>query len=319
MSGFSTANTQHLIRSNLWSSQLKKIFEHDLMGTRFVKMLEGFPDGDTFNIPSIGQAEAYDYAEGQAIQYSAMDTGNFTFAINKYKASGTYITNKMKQDSFYTNMLMSEFVPGQARAIAVAMEKDILSAGPNGQTVTNSNTINGAKHRFVASGTNQTMDLKDFARAKYALQRAAVPMTNLVAIVHPSVEYTLSTLTNLTNVSNNPKWEGIITSGLTSSDMRFLVNIYGFDVYTSEYLKQNTASETIDSVTADLGVNNLFFSATPEAMPVMLGVRQAPVVESEYNKDLQREEYVTTARWGTALYRPEGLVTVLTDIDQVYA
>lgn len=73
MSGFTTNTNQHLIRSNLWSSQLKDIFEAGLLGTRYAHILTDFPDGDTFNIPSIGQAEAYDYAEGQAVQYQAMD------------------------------------------------------------------------------------------------------------------------------------------------------------------------------------------------------------------------------------------------------
>jgi hypothetical protein len=41
--------------------------------------------------------------------------------------------------------------------------------------------------------------------------------------------------------------------------------------------------------------------------------RQMPEVDSEYNKDEQREEYVTTARYGVKLYRPEGLVVCLSD------
>lgn len=319
MSGFSTNTNQHLIRSNLWSSQFKDIFEHELIGTKYVKMLNEFPDGDTFNIPSIGQAEAYDFEEGQALQYRAMDTGNYTFTINKYKAAATYISNKYKQDSFYTNALVSSFVPKNARAIAVAMETDILAAGPNGQTSGNTNTINGAYHRFIGSGTNETIAIEDFAKASYALQMSAVPMTQLTAIVHPSVAYKLGTLTNLVNVSNNPRWEGIVNTGYMSSDMTFVANVMGFDVYTSQYLKTNTASETIGGLTAAAGVNNLFFSAAPEALPIMMGVRQAPTVESKYNMDLQREEYATVARWGTALYRPEAQVVVVTDTDQVYA
>ena len=38
-----------------------------------------------------------------------------------------------------------------------------------------------------------------------------------------------------------------------------------------------------------------------------------PNVDSEYNKDFQRDEYVTTARYGVKLFRPENLVTVLSD------
>jgi hypothetical protein len=317
MSGFSTNTNNHLIRSNIWSSQLKDVNEDELMGLKYVNMLTDFPDGDTFNIPSIGQAEVYDYAEGQSIQYTAMDTGNYTFSISDYKASGTYITNKMKQDSFYMNQLVSSFVPKQARAIMKQMEIDLLKVGPEGQTSADTNTINGAYHRWVGSGSSETISVTDFAKARYSLQKANVPLTNLVAIVDPSVGFTLSTLTSLVDMSANPRWEGIVTSGI-STGMKFIRNVYGFDVYESNNLKVNTASETIDGVTAAAGVSNLFFSAASDMLPFVGAVRQSPTVESEYKKDLQREEYVTVARYGFGLYRPENLVVVLTDTDQVF-
>ena len=316
MSGFSVSSNDHLIRSNLWSSQLKEVFEAELMGTKYVDFITDFPDGETLNIPSLGQHEVLDYTEGQAIRYTAMDTGNFTFTIDQYKSAATYITNKMKQDSFYMSRLVSSFVPKANRALSAVMETKILDVGPTAQTAADVNAINGADHRWVGSGTNETMAPQDFAKALYALQKANVPLTNLVAIVDPSVEYAFNTMTNLVNVSNNPRWEGIIDSGI-SSGMRFIKNIYGFDVYTSQYLKVNAASETVDSVTAAAGVNNLFFSAAPEALPIVGLIRQAPKVDSEYNKDLQRDEYVTTCRYGFKLYRPENMVVVLTDTDQV--
>jgi HK97 family phage major capsid protein len=311
MAGFTASNNEHLIRSNLWSSQIKEVLEDELIGTKYVDMIADFPDGDTVNIPSIGQAETYDYEEGQAVRYTAMDTGNFTFSITDYKASATYITNRMKQDSMYMSRLVSSFVPKQSRAISVAMEADIMAVGNAGQTASNLNVINNAWHRWVATGTNDTITVNDFARAKYALQVANVPMTNLVAVVDPSVEYTLSTISNLTNVSNNPKWEGIVRDGM-STGMRFVMNIYGFDVYMSNYLPSGI-SETINSNSVTNGVANYFFSATPDVLPFVGSVRQPPKVDSEYNKDLQREEYVTTCRYGFKLFRPENLVTVITD------
>lgn len=267
------------------------------------------------NIPSIGQMDTYDYEEGQAIRYTAIDTGNFTFRISDYVASATYITNKMKQDSFYTARLESAFVPKQARAIAERMEQGALAIGPDGQTASNLNTINGGDHRFIGSGTGEAMAPQDFARAKYALRKANVPMTNLVAIVDPSVEYTLSTLTNLVNVSYNPQWEGIVRDGM-STGMQFKMNIYGFDVYVSDWLK-TAVNETIDGLTTASGVANLFFSTAGDANPFIGAMRQPPKVDSDYNKDFQRDEYVTTARWGFGFYRPEALVTVLTDTDVV--
>lgn len=316
MAGFSAASDDHLIRSNLWSSDLKEVLEAELMGTKYVKMITDFPDGDTFNIPSIGQAEVFDYTENAGIKYAAMDTGNFTFTVNKYKQSGVWITEKMKQDSYVMGELIASFVPKQRRAIMAAMEADILAIGPDGQTASDLNVINGANHRFVGGGTSESLTVSDFARAKYALQKANVPMTDLVAIVDPSVEFTLSTMTNLVNVSNNPRWEGIVRDGY-STGMKFINNIYGFDVYVSQFLKVNAASETINSVTAAAGVNNLFFSATADVLPFVGLIRQPPKVDSKYNMDFQREEYATTCRYGFKLFRPENLVVVVTDTDVV--
>lgn len=276
-----------------------------------------FPDGDTINIPSIGQAEVQDYVEDQQVRYTAMDTGNFTFSIDQYKSSATYITNRMKQDSMYMDRLIASFVPKQNRAIMKAMEAKILSVGPDGQTASDTNTINGAYHRYVAGGTGNVISVTDFAKALYALKKANVPTTNLVAVVDPSVEYTINTITNITNVSNNPQWEGIVASGI-SSGMRFLKNIYGFDVYVSQNLKTGI-SETVNSVSVTNGAANLFFSAASDVLPIVGLLRQPPKVDSEYNKDRQREEYVTTCRYGFKLYRPENMVTVISDTSKVYS
>lgn len=315
MAGFATNTDEHLIRSNIWSTQIKETLEDELFAMKYVDMITDFPDGDTVNIPSIGQAEVKDYAEGQAISYTAMDTGNFTFTISEYKSSATFIYDKMKQDSFYMSRLVSSFVPKQSRAIMKAMEVDLLARGPDGQTADDVNAINGANHRFVGGGTSDVIAVSDFARAKYALRKANVPMTNLVAIVDPSVEFELSTQTNLVNVSNNPQWEGIVRDGM-STGMKFFMNIYGFDVWVSDNLKSGL-SETVDGNSVTNGVANIFFSAAPDVMPFVGNLRQPPRVESERNKDYQRDEFVTTARYDFKLFRPENLVTVITDNSQV--
>ena len=97
--------------------------------------------------------------------------------------------------------------------------------------------------------------------------------------------------------------------------MRFIKNIYGFDFYVSNYLAD--ANETITLTTA-AGKANIFFSAaSSDIMPFMGAMRQAPKVDGEYNKDRQREEYLTTARYGLKVFRQKNLVCVLTDTDQV--
>ena len=80
MSGFTVGTDEHLIRSELWSKDLKQLLLDDLMGMRFVRILSDFPDGTTFTIPSIGEAETSDFAEGQAIKYSKMDTGELKYS-----------------------------------------------------------------------------------------------------------------------------------------------------------------------------------------------------------------------------------------------
>jgi hypothetical protein len=104
--------------------------------------------------------------------------------------------------------------------------------------------------------------------------------------------------------------------------MRFIANIYGFDVYTSNMLPvvdattgllqaDGTAGADL-SAGSGIGVANLFFSSDPATNPFVGAWRQMPEVDYEYNKDYQRHEYVTSSRYGVKLYRPEGLVTVVT-------
>ena len=318
MSGFSTNQTDHLIRSELWSNRLKEVFLEDLIGMKYVEMITDFPDGNLINIPSIGQAEALDYAEEQPIRYTAMDTGNFTFEINEYKHSATYVTNKMKQDSMYMARVISSFVPKQHRALMKAVELDVLAVGPLNQTTgDNLNTINGGNHRFIASGPSETIVLEDFARAQYALDMANVPVQGRVAIVDPSVAFTLQTQANLVNLlSPNPQWQNIMNKGMVTGS-RFVFSIFGFDVYVSQNLM--TLNTTIDGLTTTSGKANLFFGTAGDACPFIGLVRQPPTVESEYNKDLQRDEHLTIMRYGFDLYRPESLVVVVSDTDQVYA
>lgn len=326
--GMYSANSQALIRSNVWSAQLKDVLLDTLMAQGYVNWLQDFPDGNTLNIPSIGQMDANDYVEDEAVEYTSLDTGNFTFTINNYVSSATYITNKAKQDGYYMSQLISQFVPKEGRAIAERVEKDVFVQGqpqtgnPAGYQVAGSqNTINNAAHRFVGSttvGGLQTIGPADFAHALYSLKKANVPQTNLIAIVDPSVEYILNTQTNLVNAQFNPKWEGIIKDGFAQG-MKFVTNIYGFDVYTSHRLPpsgtgQTGAVETINSVASTgSSICNLFFSAERDILPWVGAWRQMPKVDGEYNKDYQREEYVTTARYGLKIYRPENLVTVLSD------
>lgn len=289
-----TTNTDLLIRSEVWANEIKEILRDSLMAERYVRWLTDFNDGNQVTIPSIGDFGPPDnYTENEPIQYRALDTGEFTFNITEYNSFGTYITKKARQDVYYAQELESQFVPKMERSIRQNLEQHILKEGqpktgaPGGyQTAGALNQINGAAHRWVGSDTvnsNKVIGLSDFSRANYALNKANVPFQNRIAIVDPSVQHHLETLTNIVNVSNNPRWEGVVTSGL-GNDMQFLANIYNFDVYTSNYLPksgvdQSGASETIDSVASGAdAIGCLFFSASPDVIPFIGAWRQMPEV-----------------------------------------
>lgn len=317
----SNADMQRLIRSEVYSSELKDILRDEMQAQRYVRMLDGFPDGDTFTIPTIGETAVADYTEDNAVSYVPMDTAEFQFTVDQYLQSASYITKKAAQDSFYSAQLEARFVPEQERAIMEHFESTTFASPEVGVTANSAETLDGVAHR-VAGGNGGRLELADFAFARYALKKSKVADRSMIAVVDPSVEFTLNTLTNLTNVSNNPMWEGVVRDGIATG-MRFVANVYGFDVYTSNYLKATVADAALlerDGATAqdfstNNGVANLFFSADASSNPFVGAWRQMPEVDYEYNKDYQRHEYVTTARYGVKKYRPEGIVTVVTNPD----
>jgi hypothetical protein len=327
-----TSSSSLLIRQELWSNQIKEPLRDELLAMSFLTNISDFMDGETLTIPSVGDALAEDYTENTPVNYQPYDTGEFQFSITDYKSSGTYVTKKNLQDSYYMNTLMSTFPQKQVRAIMQAFETKIWKDPEDvmGTTANGTYTINGLMHRFAAglSSGDNTIDLADFSYAWTALQTANVPMQNLVAIVPPQVAHKLNTLSNIVNVSNNPNFEGIITTGL-STGFKYVRNIFGFDVFTSNYLPDaSTLTNTPTALvhrdgstagpsfsTAGTGRPCYFFSAAAgDVNPFIYAFRQMPELDMEYNKDLQRTELITTARYGSKLYRPENMVIAFTTL-----
>lgn len=313
---YSTVNT-HLVRAELWSDQLKDILQDRLQGTKYVRWLSNFPDGNTLTIPSIGEIPMRETAEDTPVVYDAMDTGEFQLTIDRYVEAATYITDKAKQDAFYANQLIASFVPKMRRAIEENLETSIFALAGS-QTLADANTINGAAHRFIGGETSGNLKFEDFAKAKFALDKANCTGAR-VAIVDPSQEYILNVTTNIANVSNNPRFEGLINTGFVNdiTGMAFVKNIYGFDVYVSNYLSATASDENSAlggaSVTSTGFVQNLFCSlGGMDETPFVGAWRQEPRVEYDRNKDFRRDEYVMNARFGLKLYRPESLVVALT-------
>jgi hypothetical protein len=317
MAGFDYAKVnEHLVRSEIWSAELKDVLQEMLIGTKYVRFLEGFGDGNQFTIPSVGELPIREADENSPVVFDSVDTGEFTFVIDRYPESATFITDKAKQDSFYYNQLLG-MIPGKMRrALDENLETNVMNLA-NTQTLNDANSINGAPHRFIASGTSNTvLAPEDFAKAKFSLDKAAAYGAR-VAIVDPSQEFEINRLTNITNVSNNPQFEGIITSGMSATgSMRFIRNIYGFDVYVSNFLATPTDTAINADSRGSISVpaapkTNIFMSVGGDLTPFVGAWRQMPRVEYERNKNMRRDEYVLNARYGLKLYRPECLVSVI--------
>lgn len=327
MAGFSTQNTEYLTRTSFWNETLKTLLLDDLSAMKYVRILNVPSDAgsSTINIPSLGEAETADFTEGQRIKYNRFDTGNYQFTFDQYKYSANSISEKFKRDSFYSAEVIAAFLPRQHRALMEAVETRIFSVGNTGQTASGLNTINGGNHRWVGSGTNETIAIKDFALAQYSLKKANVPLMNLTSVLDPSAIYTLQTQANVVNLMTPaPKWQSIINSN-NQTGMKFEMNLFGWDIYSSNYLPacgdthDGTGVETVNGDTTGAGICNFLFSATAgDTLPFIGGFRQMPTVYSEFNKDTQETEYLTIAEYGfKGDYRPENLVVILTDTDQV--
>jgi hypothetical protein len=321
MAGFTTFNTSNLIRSQIWTRQIKELLLDELNAMKFVRIISDFPDGFLVNIPSIGEAEVATFTENQAIRYNAMDTGNFTFNFDNYMYSANSISEKFKRDSYYSSDVIAAFVPRQHRALMEAVETNILAKGNAGQIAGSTNVINTADHRWVGTGAGNGIAFQDFARARFALTKANVPLTNLCAIVDPTTAYVLETQANVVNLlTPASRWQELPLEGLVNG-FKFRFNIFGFDVYESNYLPSianEAITDSLGSRTVTNGVANYFFSAAPgDTLPWVGAFRQMPTVYSEFNKDLQQEEYLTIAEWGFKLYRPENFVTILTNTSVV--
>ena len=318
MAGMDSTASDLLIRSEVWSAELKDILKDMLQGQQYVSWMTNFPDGTTFTIPSIGEIPMRTAAEGSPVVYDTLDTGEFQFTIDQYPEAAIHITDKAKQDMYYYNQLVASFVPKMRRAIEENLETNVFAL-QSAQTAGNPNTINGAPHRWMAHGsTNTTLALEDFAQAKFSLDKAGATQRR-VAIIDTSQELALNTLTNLVNVSNNPRFEGLVTEGFVNSTtgLSFVKNIFGFDVYVSNYLATPSGTATINAdvrgavAMPSSPVANIFMSFGGDESPFKGAWRQALRVESERNKDLRRDEYVMNGRYGLKLYRPETLAVVI--------
>lgn len=286
-----------------------------------------FGHGTTLNIKTVGTVTIQEAEEDTPLVFSPIDTGTITLTITEYVGDAWSVTDDLREDGSQIETLMGMRGVESTRALAQYHESKFLSiaasASGSGQTLANVNLVNGRPHRWVAGGsgaTNRIMSMSDFIAMKLSFDKANVPAAGRIAIVDPIVEATLNSLTNLVNVSNNPMFEGIITDGFVR-DHKFLKNIFGWDIWTSNFLPTKTATETLNASTyglandtAEVGdVANIFMCvADDNVKPVMHAWRRLPKTEGWRDHDNRRDNFQVTSRYGMGLQRLDTVGVVFT-------
>lgn len=321
MAGNTSSNTTPAIRAQVYSEVMLETVKDGYLPDGLHRDVTDFGDGTTLNIPTLGEMTLFDLNEGQETPTSALDTGTIQLTINKHKGVAGFVTDEFKEDGYKAAQVEANIVPLSLRAIKEAYETDLLAQAVSTTnsmiTLADPNTINGFDHRWIANATNNVISLGDFVHAKLAFDKANIPDEGRIAIVDPICEASINSIANLINVSNNPVFEGMVTTGF-SKHRKFLRNIFGFDIWCSNRLPR-ISSESITSVSAPgaasitSGVNNIFMCvADDQIKPFMGAMRRMPRVRGSRNEGKRRDEYHVTARWGFAPQRAESLISVIT-------
>lgn len=316
-----TDNTSAFIEAQVYSQFILDNLHDGLLPGAFYRDVSDFPSGTTLNIKVVGDATLQDVEEDKAITYTPIDTSTIPLAITDYIGDAFYITDKLRQDGAQIDQLLSMRAVSGTRAIQEDFESKFLkTAGITAQTASNANQINGFDHRWIADSAADNslkIGLSDFVDMKLAFDKANVPQAGRIVCVDPVVEATLNKLAANFNVDRNPQFQALLEQGF-ARDHKFLFNLYGWDIYTSNRLPRLTAAETIShlgtSETAPVGsVANIFMNVLDDTVKPIMGCwRQMPKAESDRNKDLARDEFVTRARYGFGRQRSESLGVVIT-------
>lgn len=205
------------------------------------------------------------------------------------------------------------------RGIQEYFETKALQTLADAHTNANANAINGFAHRITASGANHTADLDDLIKMRLAFNKANVPHEGRIGIVDPIVEASFNKKFNIVSgvgdLAANSTFQMINESGMTAKGTKFVINLYGFDIITSNRLPTvaaATASDGTTTVTTAAVVNIFMCIADDHCKPLMAAWRQPPKTEGERNVRMKRDEFSVTARFGFGIQRKDTLITYLT-------
>lgn len=319
-----TTNTTAFIEAQQYSKFLLENLDDMMLPDMFWRDVSDFGSGTTLNIKTIGDVTLQEIDEDLAPEFNAIDTGSVTLSITDFIGDAWSVSDKLREDGSQIDQLMGARALASTRAFAEHHETRFLSVAATIQTAANVNLVNGRPHRWVAGGSGastRVMTIGDFIAARLAFDKAKMPQAGRIAIVDPAVAATLESLTNLVNVSNNPMFEGIVTTGFAQNH-KFVRNVMGWDVWTSNFLPIKTATEALNASaynlandTAEIGdVANIFMCiADDNVKPVMHAWRRQPRTTGERNFHRDMDEFKVTSRFGFGGQRTDSIITIFTN------
>jgi len=305
-----TDNTRAFIESEQYSQFILMNLHDGLLPETFWRNVSDFGSGTTLHIKTIGSVTLQEAEEDAPLIYNPIESGEIVFRIKEYKGDAWYVTDDLREDGAQIDQLMAGRAAESTRAIQETFETDFLAtAGDYYAANQNANNINGFPHLIASAATGNVMKLSHFLRMRLAFDKANVPAEGRVAIVDPVVETTLAGYVTLT--SNITPYAVAIVEGGLARGQRFIHQMYGWDIITSNRLPIRTINDGTTTVTN--GVVNLFMSVLDDqTKPIMGAWRRMPKSEGERNKDRARDEHVVRCRYGFGIQRVDSLGAVVT-------
>lgn len=302
-------NSTAFIESEQYSAFILRNLHDGMLPGSFWRNVSDFGSGTTLNIKTIGSVTVQDGAEEVPFSYSPIESGTVTMTITDYVGDAWYVTDELREDGSQVEALMAGRSAESTRAIQEVFETRFLAKCNSIQTNANANLVNGFAHRISSTAGSNVLQLSDIVAMKLAFDKANVPTAGRVAILDPVTAATLDKLVTITGTVT-PFGEKMLQSGF-ARDHQYVMNLYGFDIITSNRLAKGTFSDGTTSVSG--GVANVFMSvADDNTKPIMGAWRRMPRVEGERNKDLRRDEFVTSCRWGFGGQREDTLGVYIT-------
>lgn len=302
-------NSQAFIEAEQYSAFILRNLHDGLLPGIMYRNVTDFGSGTTLNIKTIGSVTIQDGAEEVPFEYSPIESGEVTLSITDYVGDSWYITDELREDGSQVEALLTARASESTRAIQEAFESRFLRKCNTSQVNGAPNLVNGFAHRIASAESNNVIDLDHFIKMKLAFDKANVPMAGRVAIVDPVCAATLDRLATITH-DVTPFGQKILENGF-DRDHQFLMNLYGWNIITSNRLDRGSFGD--GTTTVSDGVANVFMSlADDNTKPIMAAWRRMPRVESARNKDLRRDEFTHSARWGFGTQRVDTLGIVIT-------